>query len=189
MGNDQVIPFRRALDRTGHPESYYQAFVSYNTTVWAACRDDMSLTDNYYADRSPTDLAGHELYIPDYATGRLIETPEEIIALIDLFLASSTLQPANALVSGYDFIQDVAGEMCDVLKSDLGNNSVDCELIGESWNGSQLRSKQFDTVPRFDIQSINGHAGRAVEGAPQTPNIGAPDVATWGSSDLSRWWS
>jgi hypothetical protein len=186
VGNDQVIPFRRTLDRTGHPERYYQAFVSYNTTIWAACGDDMSLTDNYYADRVPTDLSGHELYIPDYAVGRLIETPDEIIDLIDLFLASSTLQPAKALVTGYDFIQDVAGVMCDVLKSDLGDGNVDCGLIGETWNGGQLRSKQFDTDPRFDIQSINGHAGRAVQGAPQTPNVGASEVATWGKSDLSR---
>ncbi len=186
VGNDEVIPFRRTLDRTSHPESHYQIYVSSHTTIWAACGDDMTLTDSYYADREPTDFAGHELYIPDYAIGRLVETPEEIMDLIDIFLAGSTMSADKALVTGYDFIKDVADEVCNTLGTDLGSAKVDCELRGETWNGSQLRAKQLDTVPRFDIQSINGHANASTEGAPQTPNVRASDIATWGSADLNR---
>jgi hypothetical protein len=75
VGSDEVIPFRRTLDRTSHSESTYQSQVSADTTLWAACGDDMSLTDNYYADLEPTVWEGHEVYLPDYAMGRLIETP------------------------------------------------------------------------------------------------------------------
>jgi hypothetical protein len=186
VGNDEVIPFRRTLDRTGHSESHYQPFVSHGTTLWAACGDNMSLTDNYYADREPSDYAGQELYIPDFAAGRLIETPEEIMDLIDLFLTGHTTTASSAVVSGYDFIKDVATEMCGILGTDLGGGNVDCELIGEEWNGNQLKTRQLDTVPRFDIQSINGHANLRTEGAPKSPNVRASDIAIDGSSDLSR---
>ena len=36
------------------------------------------------------------------------------------------------------------------------------------------------------MQSINGHANSRTEGAPNTPYIKAPDIATEGSSDLNR---
>ncbi len=186
VGSDEIIPFRRTLDRTSHPESAYTFYVSSNTTIWAACADDMSLTDNYYADREPTVWDGHELYVPDYALGRLIETPEEIMGLIDIFLAGSTLAPSRALITGYDFVQDAAVEICGLLGTDLGDAAVDCALIGEAWNGAELRTKQLDTVPRFDVQSINGHAGKSVEGAPQPPSVKASEIAVLGSSDLSR---
>jgi len=185
-GRDEVIPFRRVLDRTGHPESNYESSASEGTTPRAACRDDMSLTDDYYADREPGQEDGHEFYIPDYALGRLVETPDEIMALIDTFLADGGVTADGVLVTGYDFVQPEAQEMCDVWRTDLGSASVDCTLMGDWWTGSQLKEKQLNTVPRFDLQSINGHANHRVEGAPGGGSVSADGVATWGNSDLAR---
>jgi hypothetical protein len=184
-GDDRVIPYRRTLDRTDHPESEYAGSVSSGTTLYAACRDDMSLTDDYYADREPTLWHGHEVYLPDYAIARLVQTPAEIMAQIDAFLANDTVAAHKALVTGYDFIQDGAQEMCNTLSTDLGSDSVDCTLIGDWWSRSDLRRKQLDTVPRFDVQAINGHANHRQEGSPQGNSVSADDVATYGSSDLT----
>ena len=100
VGNDRVVPFRRTLDRTKYPESNYQAAVTGNTSIWAACKDKMSLTDDYYADREPYIVNGQEVYVPDYALGRLPEGADEIVAFIDNFLAVGTINLQKVLVTG-----------------------------------------------------------------------------------------
>jgi hypothetical protein len=184
-GDDRVIPYRRTLDRTNYPESEYAGSASAGTTLWAACRDDMSLTDDYYADREPTLWNGHELYIPDYAIARLVETPAEIIAQIDAFLANDTVAANKALVTGYDFVIDAAQEMVDTLSTDLGSNNTDRTLIGPNWSCNDLRAKQLNAAPRFDVQAINGHANHRAEGCPQGGVISADEIAP-GTADLSR---
>jgi len=186
VGRDEVIPFRRVLDRTGYPESHYEMSASAGTTLQAACRDDMSLTDDYYADREPSEEGGHETYIPDYALGRLVETPEEIVALIDTFLAEDRLTADGVLVTGYDFVQPEAQDMCDEWTADLSSAIVDCTLMGGSWTAATLRDMQLNTVPRFDVQSINGHANHRQEGAPGLGSVSADDIAGSGASALDR---
>ena len=186
VGHDEVIPFRRVLDRTRHPESNYEADASPGTAQRAACRDDMSLTDDYYADREPSHQGGHEIYIPDYSVGRLIERPEEMTDLIDDFLADPGVTADNVLVSGYDFIRTEAQRMADVWGTDLGSADVNSTLIGGGWSADELRDEQLDAAPRYDVQSINGHANHRVEGAPGWGTVSADEVESHGSADLSR---
>jgi len=185
-GDDRVIPFRRTLDRTYYPENNYASSVSPGTTLRGAAQDSMSLTDDYYADKEPTPWSGHELYLPDFAIGRLIERPAEISAQIDAFLTGDEAVADKVLVTGYDFVQDAAWEICTAWQTDIGADNVDCSLIGESWPGSQLTEKQLNTTPRFTVQSINGHANHRVEGTPDGNNVSADAIATTGASDLSR---
>ena len=181
-GDDRVIPFRRTTDFTGKKEDQYAPSVTISTTQWAACRDGMSLTDNYYADEVPTNWAGGELYLPDYAIGRLIEEPDDIMAFIDAFLAAGGIVGDKALVTGYDFVQDAANLIHTLLTYD--SISSDSSLIGYSWNGSELKSKQLHSSPRFDIQSINGHANHTTEKAPDGDDVTATEIAT-ATSDLT----
>jgi|GEM_PF-748716 len=183
-GDDRVIPYRRTLDRTNYPESEYTSSASAGTTLWAACRDDMSLTDDYYADRAPTLWQGHELYIPDYAIARLVETPAEIMAQIDAFLANDTVVANKALATGYDFVIDAGQEMANTLRTDLGSANTDDALIGSSWSCNDLRARQLNTAPRFDVQAINGHANHRAEGCAQGGVILADEIAT-GTADLT----
>jgi hypothetical protein len=188
VGDDRVIPARRIRDRTSYPESQYTALSS-NTPVGAAIAQDYFLTDDYYADREPTPWQGAELYIPDLAIGRLIETPEEIISQIDAFMRSPEITigtaTARALVVGYDFVQDVATNIAtDLLGQDLGNAHVDSILIGDTWTSAQFRAKQLNTNPAFKLQSINGHASHASQGAPVGAPVTAREVIS-GTSDLT----
>jgi hypothetical protein len=182
VGDDRIIPFRRISDSTSKTEDTYSANVTMNTTQWAAYRDAQTLTDDYYADRVPTPWSGGELYLPDYGLGRLVETPDEIMAFIDAFLAKDGIVAQTALVTGYDFVRDAAGAIRNLLVADSFNPSG--SLIALSWNGSDLRSQQLAATPRFDIQSINGHADHLAEKTPDHDDILASQVAT-ATADLT----
>ncbi len=176
VGDDRVVPFRRVLDQTRHPESNYGS-VSSASTTGAALRDDMTLTDDYYADAVPTipgspDWDGHDLYIPDLGTGRLVETPDEIVAQIDAFLADDGVTAGDAIVTAYDFLEDGAQAVCNELSGD--GLTTDCTLIGESWNATQFRSNVLNT--RHDVVSINGHASHYVIGTP-SGSVLSSDIA------------
>lgn len=186
VGDDRIIPFRRVPDRTDDPsvhEPTYALSLTLNTTAWSALNDNLTLTDNYYADLSPTMWARGELYLPDYGIGRLIETPDEIIGLIDNFLAAGGYKVERGLVTGYHFVQDSADRIKTTMQSD--GLITDGSLIGYSWPGDTLRSLQLNTEPRFDLQSINGHANHTTQLTPDGDNITAAEVAA-AVIDLSR---
>ncbi len=185
VGDDRVIPYRRVLDQTRHPESNYSC-VSGSSTIGVALGDDMSLTDDFYADRVPTvpddsGWDGHDLYIPDYALGRLVETPSEIIAIIDTFLADDSVALDSAISVGYDFVKDGAQAMCNAFTAD--GIPADCTLISDSWSASQFRSRVLGI--RHDAISLNQHANHYILGAPTGGYIYSSDFAGAGA-DLTR---
>lgn len=95
VGGDEMIPFYRVSDQNGTPwqERGYFGYVPAGP-VQAALSANKLLTDNYYADRTPTVpqspfwTDNHPLYLPDFANGRLVETPSEMITAIDTFIAN-----------------------------------------------------------------------------------------------------
>ena len=184
VGDDPIIPYRRIPegDLRKH-ESAYQESVTISTTQWAALRDDMILTDDFYADDLPTASESGELYIPDYAIGRLIEHPDEIIAFIDTFLAGDVIVTTRALVTGYDFVQDGGTSISAILQNDT--IATYDTLIGFSWSGDALRATQLITTTRFEIQSINGHSTHEAAGAPDLADIFASEVVT-ATADFAR---
>ena len=189
VGNDRVVPFRRTPDRTKYPESNYQIFVTGigSSPVWAACKDKMSLTDDYYGDREPYIVNGEEVYVPDFAIGRLPEGPTEIAAFINNFLSLGAINLQKVLVTGYDFVVDAAQAVSNTIASDLGPSGViDASLMGDYWPASVLNSLQLNTTPAFNVQFINGHASHHLQGAPL--GSGVNDLAIYESTgnDLSR---
>jgi len=173
----------------GREQDY--AYVSGDSTAGSALKAEMTLTDDYYADAVPTvpdssgwdghalymrptmparvsstpdssGWDGHALYIPDLGAGRLIETPTEITAQIDAFLAGDGVATSDAIVTGYDFVTDGAQAMCNALGDD--GITADCTLIGEGWGRDDFIAKLLNT--RHDVVSINGHANHYVIGTP-----------------------
>jgi hypothetical protein len=176
VGDDRALPMRRIFDTTpSSPEKTYKN-TDVNNPVGAAIKANYYLSDDYFSDREPTSHDGREIFIPDLATGRLIETPSEIIGQIDAYAAKPITTLDNMLVSGYDFVQDVAEDDCDDWKSDFGAPKVDCSLIGEAWTGQAFRALQLRTAAVFNVQSISGHATHYAEGAPVGNAIRAQDI-------------
>lgn len=164
VGDDRIIPYRRVPDRTNYPESHYTDAGPTTTTVGAALHADMTLTDNFYADREFTSLNGAALYIPDLAVGRLVETPQQIMAQIDYFLGhSEPRQVKRATVAGSGFVGDAARAVCNQLAADA-ITVTDCDLIGETWSVENLRAHLLGVTN--DLVALSTNATHASFVAP-----------------------
>ena len=119
VGDDRIIPFYRILDNTSEPfiagwdteRNYHDLNV--NSTVGSALHRNMFLTDNIYAANRPiewetAEVSIPELYIPIMPLGRLVESPEDISAVIDAFFQQEYVNPNKIFVSGSDFMKDSA---------------------------------------------------------------------------------
>ncbi|MEZ4734726.1 MAG: pre-peptidase C-terminal domain-containing protein [Caldilineaceae bacterium] len=170
VGDDRILPFYRLPDTTDKdPErSYSEVNTGHPTGV--ALRQNYFLTDDFYAATQTATPDGLTFFPPTLAVGRLIETPATMVAFIDRFLGNPTPRIDNVLVTGWDFVTDVAHDHCNRWRAILRDNSqtkVDCELIGEFWTQQQFRDKRLSINPLYAIQSINGHAAHCAD---QTPD-------------------
>ncbi len=186
VGDDRMIPFRRVAEGPEgaliQQEQDYAPSVSAGSTVAAALNANMVLTDDYIVDLAPSDWKGHEFYVPDLATGRLVESPAEMGAFIDAFLAAPVTTVSNVLVTGYDFVQDSGSSISTLTQYD--NLTTDASLIGPLWPADALRAKQLNASPRFDLQSINGHSSHVATGVPSGTEIQASEIVS-GTADLA----
>jgi len=165
VGDDRVLPFRRVPDTTTQqPEKSY-TFASNDNPTGAAIQANYFLSDDFYSAKTPIQHQGREVYVPDLTTGRLIETPSDMINLINIFLANPKQTIEQALVTGYDFVKDSAAEDCKTLRKQMGEENVTC-VINENWSKSLLTSLQLRTTDPFRLQSINGHADHFRQGIP-----------------------
>ncbi len=175
VGDDRVVPFRRVHEGTlSDQEAEYAPDVSPDTTIQAALAENMILTDDYFVDIEPSQWKGNDLFLPDYAIGRLIETPSDILTAIDTFLADPVNEVSNVLITGYDFMQDSAAVMNTLFSND--NIATDAVLIGTLWTGNQLRDRQINSSVQFNVQAINGHSTHVATGAPNASNINANGI-------------
>jgi hypothetical protein len=110
------------------------------------------LSDDFYADRTSLKWRGRELFAPDLAIGRLVETPGEIETMIQAFLDEDPLSASTAFVSGYDFLVDSAEAISDTL--DSGGLTL-TTLINDTWDATQLQNNWLNT-PK-DLASVNAH--------------------------------
>jgi hypothetical protein len=108
VGGDQIVPFRRIQDKTLIANERTYGSIAEEPTIVAAFDERYVLTDDYYVAPLPMKLQGREVYLPQYSSGRLVESPLEISAYLDAFQAQSSLTPNDAFVTGYDFLLDQA---------------------------------------------------------------------------------
>lgn len=178
VGDDRALPMRRIQDNTPQCSEMSYKNIDVNNPTGAAIKGNYFLTDDYFSDREPTVANGRELFIPDLATGRLIESPSEMITQIDAFLAKPVTIVNKILTTGYDFVQDVATEDCADWGADFNASMTNCSLIGDTWTGAAFRLLQLNPASPFLVQSISGHAAHYAEGAPDKNSILAPEIMT-----------
>ena len=139
VGSDEIIPFARVPDEVYiSNERLYGPDLSWveDSALYAALAQGFILSDDFYADLAPISWFERELYVPDLAVGRLVEEPSEIEGVIARFLQDDTLNPSDALVTGYDFLTDAA----DAIVSELEDVplSVNGSLISNIWTRADL---------------------------------------------------
>ncbi|MEW6237086.1 MAG: right-handed parallel beta-helix repeat-containing protein [Candidatus Omnitrophota bacterium] len=127
VGSDAAIPFYRVENqsRTNNSEFNYYKKLDQTHPLSIALRQDRLLTDDYFADSTPSWMKSDlekELYLPnDLLVGRLVETPEEMSAMIDAYLANNgQIDFDKALVAGSDSYTNGADLAAQILSSDLG---------------------------------------------------------------------
>ncbi|MBN2382887.1 IPT/TIG domain-containing protein [bacterium] len=175
VGDDQQIPFYRMPDGTSiYPESQYPDQVGLDTgsTVGSAIALNYFLTDNYYAESGPelSDLPGDgSVYLNDLAIGRLVETPDQMIELMNIYLSHDgqvnlTAITDRVLVTGFDFLYDSA---CVLYQEFLGQETTDFLLDDPedlglvcpdlTYSDSDLGNQLFSTSPP-QLALVNTHA-------------------------------
>jgi hypothetical protein len=155
VGDDRVIPHRRIRDEALMANERHYASTSYADNLKPSLELRYFLSDDYYAGLLPLPWRGRELYLPQFATGRLVETPQEIATAIDAFLAQPVAEPTNALVTGYDFLLDQATAISDTLTTQ--GIAALTTLINDDWTTDNLRSVLISVTNASDLNSLNAH--------------------------------
>lgn len=152
LGNDSMMPHWRVMDEAPLAnEATYPASFLPNRPIAAALSQGYFLTDDYFSSFEPIAWHGRELYLPFYATGRLVETPSQIITMIDAFLAVPQKSIDTALVTGYDFLQDQATAISNEFQPVATQT-----LINDTWTTAELTNAWFTGSPA-DFVSLNAH--------------------------------
>jgi hypothetical protein len=84
-----------------------------------------------------------------------VETPDEIFNTIDAYLNSPVLTPANAFVTGYDFLIDQANAITTSLTAQGVNNQT--HLINDTWTAQIFSDTLFNMSVAPDLMSLNSH--------------------------------
>jgi hypothetical protein len=154
VGDDGVVPMAALPDRTvlSNERTFAQEFDGTNELV-STLANSMFLSDDPYATVRGRQVRNAELYVPDLAVGRLVETPTEIITSLTNFVAyDGQLDATTAAVAGYDFLSDGATQAAGSLVD--SGYSVDTSLIRDNWTAGDL-SAVIQAGP--DVFSPNAH--------------------------------
>jgi len=191
-GNDHVIPFFRIPDQSGlGSEKDYRPAVQDPTASQASLRFGYVLTQDFYGSAAPISRFDHELYVPDLAVGRLVETVADMSAVIDAYYsAHGIVAPTSALVTGYDFLADAALDIAGQLQTNV--TTMDAQLIqpvGEppsgpnAWTAPQLRSKLFGPTT-YGILSLNSHfSGNSMLASDYATRVLSSEISTLAATD------
>ncbi|HZQ83294.1 MAG TPA: hypothetical protein VFA83_00575 [Acidimicrobiales bacterium] len=195
VGTDEVLPMARVPDltSTSNERTFSQELgplassTGGNDALLGAAAAGMIMTDDPYGAFSPRPFLGTFLYIPDVGLGRLVESPEDIAAVVNQFLtptqagdAPGILRPATSLVTGYDFMTPLANALKATLSQSVTPNQVST-LIGAGWNKNDLTAAFPGAHPVPDVVAPNGHySPDAME--PADPSAGLLTTTAFGGS-------
>jgi CSLREA domain-containing protein len=157
-GSDEALPFRRVQDivQTANEFDYAaQSLLRDDAAVAASLRLGYLLTDDFYSDLQPSQFLGRPLYIPTFAVGRLVETPDEIAGQVETYLQrDGRLNAQTGLVFGYEFLQDSSQAIAD----ELGAAGLSVtRVIDDQWTADDLRQTWLNPASRFDLSSLSAH--------------------------------
>jgi len=160
VGPDDALPQSRIADYAviENERNFAEDMVvdGKDTPISRAMRQSNLLSDNPYGDFDPQVWRGANLFVPDVALGRLIESPGEIGAQVDAYLHPTTgreLDPQTSFVTGYDFVSDGAQAVFGALQP-ASPGGISSE-INETWTAAQAAAGI--NRPSAGFTSVNGH--------------------------------
>jgi hypothetical protein len=169
IGNDSHIPFFRYPDTVGlGPEQNYDPSLADDTQSQAALRLNYLLGQDEYGAARTLELIDGKFPLPDLAVGRLVESAAEIMTVVDAYLNDTDERgtiddPTSTLVTGYDFLTDVADAVDAELRAGTLNARhdtliADAQLSPDdplSWTATDLQRELLEDGE--DIIFLAGH--------------------------------
>ncbi|MFN2138173.1 MAG: Ig-like domain-containing protein [Candidatus Promineifilaceae bacterium] len=172
VGSDIVIPFYRLPDLTplGQEDSYVPP-VDFSSSSEASLRNNYFLTQDNYGSDLKVSIGPEDLFIPNLNTGRLGETPGNIVNQIRAFKSTPVIEPVHSAVTSYDFLADSGAAVRDLLAGSCSGGScdlaVDDSLLAfnpETWTADELAAVIDSEYPDAlgdahgnDVLYISGH--------------------------------
>ena len=103
LGNDTSVPFARLDDLTTIAnEADYASTFARSDDLYGALFEHRVLSDDPYATTDPIPYLQRQLFVPQLAVGRLVESAAQITGTLDRFLTfGGVLDPRSARTSGY----------------------------------------------------------------------------------------
>jgi CSLREA domain-containing protein len=160
-GGDDQIPFFRLPDLSliANESGFAGQFAPNEYRASLAAGD--LLSDDPYLDTHPVPASGQQLFPPNLAGGRLVETAQDIAGAVNAFEHAPTpgaLKSSTAFVSGYDFVADGAQRVAANLARSLGTANV--RTLGSPtslFSLTNLLGAAFPLAGPAAINSWNGH--------------------------------
>ncbi len=164
-GGDPALPYRRVPD--GMPmklfnEKNHQPGLGEFTSSVTSFKQGYVLSNDSYASFNPISRMDHDLFLPELAVGRLVETVEDISAVINAYTSvNGVISPQTSFISAYDFLAPLG----DFLGTQFAAmNTVDRLIepggLGPknplAWTADQLRQKLFGPT-NYKVLALNGH--------------------------------
>ena len=109
VGSDPMLPMARLVDYTTlSNEADFAGTFTTNNEYLGALGNGYMLSDAVYGSGQPQPYFNRQLYVPDLAVGRLVETPAEIVGQLNAFFGSNgTIDPATAGTVNPDELEHV----------------------------------------------------------------------------------
>ena len=164
-GGDDQIPFFRLPDLSLIANESGSAFAGLGANEYGgAVNAGDLLSDDPYLDTQPIPASGQQLFPPNLAGGRLVETAQDITNAISSFEGAGgstpgTLKSSTGFVSGYDFVADGSQSVADNLRRNgVTVQTLDNPLSATSnWGAPAFLAAAFPAGGPADINSWNGH--------------------------------
>ena len=159
LGNDTALPFARLDDLTTIAnEADYASTFARSDDLYGALFEHRVLSDDPYGTTDPIPYLQRQLFVPQLAVGRLVETAGQITGTLERFVTfGGELDPASARTSGYDFLQDGADGVAAAFAGIVGapQPATTPPLIGNQWTATTLSGALGTNTGLF---GMNGHA-------------------------------
>ncbi|MCB0183607.1 MAG: hypothetical protein KDE31_05055, partial [Caldilineaceae bacterium] len=168
VGNDSIIPFFRYPDSAPvSPESDFEPPVLDDSISEASLRLNYVLSQDAYGAKREISLQNRLLPIPQLAVGRLVETTDEAVRVIDAYPNATNgvvATPTSALVTSYGFLEDGSRAVLEQLQEGMPDGSTFHQLIDSydlppedprSWKAEDLRP--WLVGERHDLIYLAGH--------------------------------
>jgi hypothetical protein len=157
VGNDEVIPMGRVPDKTGNfnersfaPSNAFNGMDNAQSRAFAL---GYLLSDDPYGDLAPLTSLEGQVFVPQLAVGRLVETPADIMAAVDQFVSSNGVRTPNAgVVTGYDFLTPSATQVANSLSGRVPTQT----LINSTWTRADVTSL-LGTRAFHGFAALNAH--------------------------------